>query len=70
MLYYLTICRYVETLCHYVATDDRDMSFVKGSCLKVLERTLDSDWLLCQNTDNKLNGIVHRACVKPVMNRP
>ena len=59
---WLTICfRFVQTLCHCVASDSKQLSFEKGMLLLVVKDTEDSDWLLCRHYNN--DGLVHRACV-------
>jgi len=58
-----TDTRFYNSLCHYLATDEAQLSFEKGTIFAVV-REIDSDWLMCRHGDRE--GLVHRACVKPV----
>jgi len=64
VLVIVPVCRFVETLCHCVASDNEQLSFEKGMRLAVLDDVAGSDWLMCCHDNYR--GLVHRACVKTV----
>lgn len=55
--------RRAVTLCHYVATDSRQLSFEKGTLVVVLQEDCNADWKLCRIGQNA--GLVHGACIRP-----